>query len=391
MHAAADGPQAVEDGETVGVGEEVGEGDAAAVGLDLQAPAAGGGELDGVPAEAGVGTFRVDGRDLQAGDEGQTSVGDGSQILRQVPQVPDGLVALRRAEEADLAFRDSPVRHDVELPLRAEEGVGRGQRVHEARVPGHQAADVHRRAAIPLREALGLVGKAGGGDEGRAPVPVVEPGVRGRALDVQAPLHHPTAAGHDRLGVARGLSRLQDPEGPGRLAPAADRGPRQLATDLLVRHRHQQEVGRRRLSAVAEEVQRSQQGGEAALHVEGAGGHQAVPVEAGRSRGKDGIQVAHEEEGPPRRAVPRIPPGLEDGQGPARLRRGLVVDLGGESARAQLSGEPLRHPAQARGVAAGRGDLGQLPQEADRALENGLGQGAGEVVHVRQSLPQAGS
>ncbi len=54
VHPSSHRPQAVEDGDAAGLGEEVGEGDAAAVGLDLQAPAAVGGKLYSTPGEGGV-------------------------------------------------------------------------------------------------------------------------------------------------------------------------------------------------------------------------------------------------------------------------------------------------------------------------------------------------
>src|SRR6185295_3333741 len=133
MHSAADRPQAVEHGNASGIGEEVREGDAAALGLDLQVPAAGGGELDGAAGPGGLRAMGIDGRDGLAEAEGEGSAGGNGDVAGQSFEPAGDLTVLGGAEEAGLALGHGAVRHDVELPLGADEGGGAGEVFHEGR------------------------------------------------------------------------------------------------------------------------------------------------------------------------------------------------------------------------------------------------------------------
>ncbi len=306
-------------------------------------------------------------------------------LPREVFEPAGELVALAGAEKAGLAFDDRAVGNDVELVVGAEQVVGGGEAVHEGGVAGDEAAGVDGGTAPLARKRLGLGDPARGGHEGRAPFPVVKPGVRRLPVRLEAPLEHPPAAGDDGLRVRpfAGLTRLQHPERAGGLPPAADGGPRQLAPDLFVRHHDQQQVGGRLLPAMAEEIQGAHEGREAPFHVDGAGGDQPVAVEMGLQGGEDGIEMADQQEMPARGVRS---PGVEHRQGRGAL---FIPDLDGEPALAKGRREPLRRAAEPGGIAAVGGDDGQLAEELDGPLEEGLGEIRDRWFHVRVSLPQS--
>ena len=263
--------------------------------------------------------------------------------------------------------------------------MGGGEAFHEGRVAAHEAAGVDGGAAVRLGERLGFGHPAGGGGQGGAAVPVVEAGMGGLATHVEPPFEHPPAAGHEGLRVARGLSRLQHPEGPRRLSPAADGGLRERSSHLLVRHHHQQEIGRGLLPAVAEEVQGSHEGGETPFHVDGAGGDQPVAFQMGLHRGENGVEMADQQEVIPRGVRPS---GVEDGErGRIRGRR-FVADLGRETALAQGRRKVFCRKPEPRRIAAVRGDAGQLAQKADSPLQERLRKDRDSGLHGGASLPQ---
>lgn len=386
MHPAADRAQAVEDGDAVGVGEEVGKGDAASLFFDLQAPAGGGGEGHGAVAGARVGAARIDRRDRPTGGEGDLGAGGGGHLPREVLEPAGELAALAGAEKAGLAFDDRAVGNDVELAVGAEQGVGGGEAVHEGGVAGDEAAGVDGGTTLLVRERLGPRDPARGGGEGRMPFPVVEPGVRRLPVRFEAPLEHPPAAGDDRLRVLplAGLARLQHPERAGGLPPAADGGPRQLASHLLVRHHHQQQVGGRLLSAMPQKIQGAHEGREPPFHVDGAGGDQPVAVEMRLQGRQDGVEMADQQEMPARGVGS---PGVEHRQGRGAI---LLSDLDGQPALAESRREPFRHAAEPHGIAAVGGDGGQLAEELDGPLEEGFGEIRDSRFHGREAYLSPG-
>ena len=203
----------------------------------------------------------------------------------------------------------------------------------------------------------------------------------GLAAGLQPPLEHAAPAGHDGLGVSRAGSPGSSTQraraaSPQRRTAACESG----AAHLLVRHPDEQQVRRRRRRRGGEQVERADEGGEPALHVDGAGGHEPVAFDRGGSAA--GSTVSR---WPIRRRCPREvsgPRAQEHRQRRAvHLRRGLVPDLGRRGrARPGPPAEPLRHPAEPRGITARRGDGGQLAQEVEGVVEDRFGEVVGRKV-----------
>ena len=161
----------------------------------------------------------IDRRDGLADREVEPRPGVLAHVARQGGEGLRHPLPLLAAQEADLPLGDRAVGDDVHLPVGAQEGGVGGEVVDEGGVAGDQAADVDRRAPLAARMGLDLAAPAGGGDQRRAPLPVVEARMGGAAVRFEPPVEHAAAAGDQGLGALRGrLPGLEHPEGARPLA-----------------------------------------------------------------------------------------------------------------------------------------------------------------------------
>ena len=282
------------------------------------------------------------------------------------------LVALGGAQEAGLPFDHGAVGDDVELAVGAEEAVMGGEAVHEGRVAGHEAAGVDRGAASLPRQRLGLGHPVGGGVQGRAAVPVVEPGVGGLAARFEAPLEHAAAAGHHRLRQRRPARPARAPRAPAPSRPSGGRPPAR-ARRPPPRPAPPPAAGRRGAPGRARR-RRSRAPRKAAsppfMSIAPVATRRS-PLEPRLVGREDGVEVADQQQVAARgvgAARLERPAGEE-----ARVRRRFLTDHRGEAALAQLRRQPLGHAAQPPGIAAVRGDGGQLAQQVAGRRKSGSG------------------
>ncbi len=182
------------------------------------------------------------------------------------------------------------------------------------------------------------------------------------ALRLEAPVEHPSPAGDQGFASVRAFAWFEHPQRPCGGARRRDGAPRDRAADLFVGNQHQTQ-GREEAAVPRDEVERTYESDDAALHVDGPGRPKPVALEAGRRGREHGVEVPDQEDGEGlrrgrRRALWRARRGrcrarrIDDRQRPAVLV-GLEPDRHLEAAGSELAGEGLCHPVERRRVVAG--------------------------------------
>ncbi len=96
------------------------------------------------------------------------------------------------------------------------------------------------------------------------------------AARLETPHRKTPATGDHGLAVARWQTRFEDQHRPGALAPPPDRSLGDRTTDLFVGNRHDHQICQGFEASLPEQTEGANEGGETALHIEGAGGLQPI-------------------------------------------------------------------------------------------------------------------
>ncbi len=383
MHAVSDRAEAVDHAHRRRVGQEVGEGHAASVGLELQPPAVGRCRPDQVVSQARARRrhrHRWDAIDLR---ELELDAPAPRQVVGEVAHPREKALAVLRREVTDLPLHQAAVGDDVQALAGADEAVLFADVADELRVATDDPPDVDHRAVAPLRHPLHGAGPGRRSRQGRAPLPVGDPRVGGGAAPVQAPGGEPAPARHQSLAVAAREARLEHEHGVRRTAPVPHRPHGDRTADLLVRHRDQHEVLGRLLAPGAERPQRADEGRQAALHVEGARALESVAAAPRRHRRQHGVEVADQEG----RALPDPRPAGDQHRLGLAVDARLRVQLGDQAQAGELGAQALGNGVEPGAVAARRRDRAQPLEQVHRRRDHRLRQARRAHAHAPPPAP----
>ncbi len=400
VHAPAGRTESVEDGNSPGLFEEVRKRDASPVLLAEELPSGFGSQAHGEVGLCSRQPRGIDRRNRGVAGEDELDLVPGCDRARQRGEIARQKRLFCRTEKTRLPFDQGAIRNDIQLVSGAEQRAatatssrfGRhavAKRFDEAAFAADEARDVDRRPAVRSGERGRELNPLRGRDDRRAALPVGEAGVCCPALRPELPVKHPSPAGDQGLSGGRKLARFEHPECPRGGARRRDGAPRDRASDLLIGNQHQMQ-GREASATSRDEVERTQEGDDAALHVDGPGRHQATTLEPGRRSREHGVEMPDQEDGEKlrrgrRRAAWRAhrgrcrAEGIDDRQGPALLV-GLEPDRDLEAADTELDGEDRRHPMERRRVVAGGARGRESDEQRYSLLEELLRQTSGDPL-----------